>query len=377
MNRILNSLFFPKKPKDSLITVHISKANLLHNLQEFHAINGTIAPVLKSNAYGHGLLQIARILETASVPFFVVDSYYEAHTLRYNGITKPLLVIGYTQPDIIKTNKLKDVSFVITSMDTLEAISDTAQLTSIHLKIDTGMHRQGIMPDELGMAMSIVKNKNALVLQGLCTHFSDADNTDDAYTKGQIKLWNSLVEKAKETFGTIKFIHASNTAGHLYVNDTVSNVTRLGIGLYGLKSGGAVDDQVKLKPVMSVTTVISGIKNIKEGDEVGYSRTYKAKKDITIATIPMGYFEGIDRRLSNKGFLKISDTFVPIVGRVSMNITTIDISKITDAKVGDRVEVISNVSDDKNSIDSFAKICNTISYEEVVHIPEHLKRVVE
>jgi alanine racemase len=377
MDRILKQLFFPKKPENSLITVEIHKNNLLHNISEFQKLNGSIAPVLKSNAYGHGLLEVARVLETASVPFFVVDSYFEAHTLRYNNIKKPILIIGYTDPKTIKTNTLKDVSFVLTSLDTLKELRNCKNQTSLHVKIDTGMRRQGVLTEEMSEVISIFKNNQYISFDGLCTHFSDADGADTSFTKKQIKIWNKNVEHVKDEFPLIAFIHISNTAGHVYLNSAQSNVSRLGIGLYGLGSGGKVDLLVNLKPVMSVKTIITGVKKLHKGETTGYGNTFEAKKDMTIATIPFGYFEGMDRRLSGRGCVNVQNLPAPIIGRVSMNITTIDVSKIKDIHIGDEVEVISLNSKDKNSIDSIARICKTISYVISVHIERGLKRVMK
>ena len=376
MHRIFKALFFPKKPDNSLIAVEISKKNLLHNLSEFEKLNGCIAPVLKSNAYGHGLLEVAGILESASVPFFVIDSYFEAHTLRYNDIKKPLFVIGYVEPGIIKENRLKDISFVITSLGSLYRLVDTKNDISIHIKIDTGMRRQGIMPSEVAEALSVVKSNKHIYLEGVCTHFSDADNADNSHTKRQIKVWNKIVEKIKDEYSDIKHMHISNTAGHVYLNQAVSNTSRLGIGLYGLSSGGVVDEKVNLKPVMSIKTIITGVKELKAGETTGYGNTFTAKKDMRIATIPFGYFEGMDRRLSGKGCVKIQGIFVPILGRVSMNMTVVDVSKIKEVGIGDEVEVIGRQVNDKNSINSIARMCKTISYVIAVHIERTLSRIV-
>jgi len=376
MKHIIKKLFFPQKPKDTLITVSLSKENLLHNLDEFHSLNGCIAPVLKSNAYGHGLLPVASILETASVPFFVIDSYFEAHTLRYNDIKKPLLIIGYTFPHIIKTNKLPEVSFTITSLDMLKQFADTTSDVSIHLKVDTGMHRQGILPNEYKEAFEIIKSNSKIHFDGICTHLFDADTSNSAHTKKQITLWNSIVEKAQEQFPHLRHIHIANTAGHQFLNTAISNVSRLGIGLYGLSSGGEVDQRLSTKPVLRMDTIVTSVKQISKDDVVGYGGTFVAKKDMTIATIPTGYFEGVDRRLSDKGFVYIDNTACPIVGRVSMNITIIDVSAKENILVGQVVNVISNDKKAKNSIDHMAKICKTIPYVIAVHIPAHLKRTI-
>lgn len=373
-------------PYEPLIKVEISRNRLLHNLDEFRKLDkkNMIAPVLKSNAYGHSLIEIAKILEDAkkqnkelnkTIPFFVLDSYFEALALRSKGIETPLLIIGYNRPEILLNPNLKNTSYAITSIETLKQIQQTKKHINIHLKIDTGMHRQGILIEEIDDALEIIDANKKINLEGICSHFSDSDNTDPEFTKQQISNWNNIVNKLEIKYPQIKYFHISNTYGHKYLNSIKSNTSRLGIGLYGIAEN--LDININLKPVLEMKTIITGIKKIKKGQTVGYSNTFIAQKDMTIATVPIGYFEGLDRRLSNKGFFIVNKKWQsPIIGRVSMNISTIDVSDISNPKIGDEVIVISNNSNDKNSIQSIAKIIETIPYEIVVYIPEHLKRVV-
>ncbi len=361
--------------QSSLITIFLSKSALLHNLKEFRRLapHIEVAPVLKSNAYGHGLIPMAHALEKEHVPFLIIDSYFEAENLRNEGIKIPLLIIGYVRSENINQAALKNVSYVVSSLDTLHRIKSS---TKIHLKIDTGMHRQGIMPEEKDQAVKMIKSNSNIILEGICSHFSDADNNNPSFTETQIDTWNILVDYFRNHFPSLVFWHISNTAGHAYIKKAETNLTRLGLGLYGINQGGQIDSIVNLQPVLEMKTIITSIKKIKKGDCVGYGCTFIAPHDMTIATIPVGYYEGLDRRLSNKGLVKIENVFCLIIGRVSMNITTIDVSKVDQIKVGDEVIVMSSVKQDKNSIESISKDCNTIPYEIAVHIPSQLKRVV-
>ncbi len=361
-----------------LIRIEISKEALLHNLNQFKRISPTtkIAPVLKSNAYGHGLLQVAEIMDEEDVPFLVVDSYFEALTLRRHGTKKSILIIGYADTHSIIANKLKNISFTITSMAVLRELASQRTECKLHLKIDTGMNRQGIHVDELEEALTILCSQPHLVLEGIMSHFADADSMDSTFTESQITKWNNVVEKVLHNIPTLLYYHLSATGGHHYASKIQANVSRVGLGLYGLNQDAPVDKDVLLKPAMKITTVITGIKHIKKGDNVGYSRTFTAPTDMTIATLPMGYFEGIDRRLSNKGVVKIGDMFAPILGRVSMNITAIDVTHIPQINLNDSVCVISDIQEDANSIYSISHMCATIPYEIAVHIPQHLLRVV-
>jgi alanine racemase len=233
------------------------------------------------------------------------------------------------------------------------------------------MHRQGISPSEQAEAAEIIKKSPALYLEGTCSHFADADNADDTYTQKQISTWNKSVAYFRAEFPTLKYWHISASAGHIY-KQAEANLTRLGIGLYGLINIAGLN----LRPVLEMNTMITSIKKIHRGDRVGYGGTFTAPEDMTIATIPVGYYEGVDRRLSNIGFMKLGETECPIVGRVSMNITTIDVSKIPHAKIGDKIIVISRNKNDKNSVENIAKLCGIISYEIAVYVPSQLRRVV-
>ncbi len=411
MQNLLTWLSRRRFPYEPLITVEISKSRLLHNLAEFRKLaprptlapKGAVAPVLKSNAYGHGLLEVANILEKTAkkggkknsdgIPFFIVDSYFEAVALRARRIKTPLLIIGYTRPEAMMRSRLHDVAFTVTSLGGLESLSVARSNVRVHIKVDTGMRRQGIMPEEAEKAIGIIRDNPSIILEGVCSHLSDADNGDESFTESQIHIWNRIAKKFREAFPSLKYTHLAATDGHYFSHDIEANVSRLGIGLYGLSENQTLTAKLDLRPVMEMKTVISQVKDLKTGESAGYGRTFKAYEDMTIATIPVGYFEGIDRRLSSRidgagstenGFIQVGPGRVPcpIIGRVSMNITTIDISKIGlskvhgGAKIGDTAIVISNNATDPNSIVSIAKKCGTISYEIAVKIPAHLKRVI-
>ena len=376
--RWLSRRRFPYQP---LITVEISKSRLLHNLNEFRkrAPHGAVAPVLKSNAYGHGLIEIARILNTQkNIPFCVVDSYFEAVALRSKGFTLPLLIIGYAQPETIISSRLKDTVFTITSLDTLRSIENIEHFIRIHLKIDTGMHRQGILPEEIPEAITMIASNPDIRLEGVCSHLCDADNADPSWTEGQIRTWNESVKKIRNAFPLIKYTHVSATDGHRFSPEIDANVSRLGLGLYGIADTSLFIPPLTLKPILQMKTIISSIKKIHRDDTVGYNNTFKADRDMMIATIPAGYNEGIDRRLSNKGSVLLghSEVICPIIGKVSMNITSIDVSRDTTPVVGKPVTIISYDPSKPNSMHAIAKLCGTISYEIAIHIAPHLKRIV-
>lgn len=383
ISRGMKILSFFRKIKRKLtsyspsVEVLISATNLKHNLAEYqkHYPELEFAPVLKSNAYGHGLLPVAKILDQARLPFFVVDSLHEAMILRQEGVRTPILVIGYTSAENIKNSKLKKVAFTITSLEQLTELAKIIKTkVVIHLKIDTGMHRQGLLPAEIGEAITILKANQFLELRGVCSHLADADNPLDKFTREQIAVWEQVVKNLKSNFPELKYFHLANTAGVFYANQISANVIRLGLGLYGFDS--APHSNLNLKPVLSLKTVISSIREVPANEFVGYNATYQAAANLKVATIPVGYFEGIDRRLSNCGYCQVKNVDCLILGRVSMNITSIDVSSVPEVKLGQSVTVISDKKGEKNSVLNIAKLTGTIPWEILVHIPAHLRRRV-
>jgi len=360
-----------------LVEILVSRSALIGNLNEYQRRypKFSLAPVLKSNAYGHGLAPVALILDKQGVAFFVVDSLYEAITLRRQGIKSRILIIGYTHPENIKNNRLKQVAFTIIDLEQLRQLAKTVNAPKeIHLKIDTGMHRQGILLHQIEAAIHLIKSCKFLRLRGICSHFADADNFDESFTRIQIDRWEEINRVFRKNFQALEFFHICASAGVYYSKNTSGNVIRLGLGLYGINPSPLLD--LDLRPVLQMQSIISSIKSIPAGEYVGYGVTYKTEKAILAATVPVGYFEGVDRRLSNCGFLKIKNQYCPVIGRVSMNITSLDVSAAPEVQPGDKVTVVSNQKNDLNSVENIAKLCQTIPYEILVHFPPHLRRRV-
>jgi len=360
-----------------LLEVIIHGENLLHNLCAYQTKypQTKFAPVLKSNAYGHGMVLVAHLLEKAGIPFFMVDSLYEAALLRAEGIKTPLLILGFNTADNILSSKLANISFGIVGLEQLEEVSKKINSPQkFHLKIDTGMHRQGITEYETEKAFSIISNNSHIQLEGISTHFSDADGTDKSFTLTQISRWNKICYNAKNKFPSLKYFHAANTAGNAYHKEAFTNVARLGLGLYGINISPF--EPLEIKPALEMKSRISSVRIIQPGESVGYNNTFTAKQTMRIATIPAGYYEGMDRRLSNCGFVKIDGKSCPIIGRVSMNMLSADVTAANNAHVGTEVTLISHIPDEKNSVENIAKTCDSIAHEILVHIPGHLRRRV-
>ena len=362
--------------RETLITIEISRdalLNNLHNLQKL-APHWQLAPVLKSNAYGHGSNLIADILKKEDhLPFFCIDSYFEAEQLKHHSLNKPLLILGYTPTTLIVKNKLKNLQFVVGSLEQLKILVDKKIKQTIQIKFDTGMHRQGIPYNFLIEVLEILQKNTTLKISGVLSHLSDAENSNSEITKKQITNWNELAKKMQEIFPTIKYYHLTNSAGLAFSQNIVANVGRSGLALYGINPGNL---PINLHPILKMKSIINEVRMIERGETVGYNGTFVAQKQTKIATVPVGYFEGVDRRLANQGFFLINGKPSPLVGKISMNISTCDISEIKEAIVGMSVNIISDKTADPNSLENIAKICGTIPYEILVHLPSHLRRVV-
>ncbi|MBN1618615.1 alanine racemase [Candidatus Dojkabacteria bacterium] len=377
INKIIKSF---EKDFSVLNSIEVSSSRICHNFDLYNNLNPgkEIWPVLKANAYGHGIENITSILKAKRPTYFVVDSFYEALKTRY--ITdSPVLLIGYTEPSNLKKIDTRDLSFTVYDVETIKALGSLKKKVKVHLKIDTGMNRQGIVPSEVEAFIDLIKSFPNLKLEGVCSHFSDADNKALDYSNKQMENFDDIVDKIKYLDPDIKYFHMAASAAAAKNLGSCCNAIRLGIGLYGINPLKSDDKYYfnlnKLKPALRLVSKVVQIKRINKGSLVSYNGTYKAKSDMDIGVLPLGYYEGIDRRFSNKGFVKYRQTLLPIIGRVCMNLTVIDLSHISLNPL-DEVIVFSDDSSDLNSVSNAATLIQTIPYELLVHLSESIRRVV-
>ena len=377
MSQILlkNFLRLFKKEYQTLNTIEISKKNLLQNYKYLFLVDKKvkIAPVLKSNAYGHGLVQTAKILEGCDdyqIPFFCVDSLYEAYELLKANVKTKILVMGYTNPENLKIKKLP-FSFAVYDLETVRVLNKYQANCGIHIFVDTGMNREGIQLEDLPKFLEELKLYKNLNVEGLMSHFASADEPKDSLNKKQFNNFTYVRRIVRKFVFKPKWIHIQNSdalASHTrYVN---VNTARVGLALYG------ISNNPNLKPVLTFKSKIIQIKKLRIGDIVGYGGTFTAKKPMVLGVLPLGYFDGVDRRLSNKGFVIVNGQSCKIIGRVSMNITTIDLTKIPNPQIDQEALVYSSNPQDKNSIQNTARICKSIPYDILIHLSASTKRVI-
>ena len=332
--------------------------------------------VVKANAYGHGGIAVANCCEDMA-DYFGVATADEGVELRKNGICKPILVLGNTPP--CDFNKLidYDLNAAVFSIDSARLLNEFANSNNVkinaHIAIDSGMGRIGFLPKEKNLAYQVLNFEN-LHIQGVFTHFACADNLSSSYTDLQIKRFNNFLKYFRQKGVDIPLIHACNSAGALNGFYNYSMV-RAGIALYGLNPSSNADENNGLQRVLSWHTNVIHIKKLKKGDGVSYGRTFVADKDMTIATLPIGYADGYPRTLSGKAYVLIHGKRAPIVGRICMDQMMVDISGIDSVNLYDDVTLIGKQGNEEISAEQLADYANTINYEIVCSISQRVKRV--
>ncbi len=341
-----------------------------HSVKDFVGKNIEYMAVVKADAYGHSAIECAKRLEKEGVDWFGVALPEEGLELRKNGITKPILCLGgfwSGQETHLLENKLTPVIYQIETAELFNKVCEKNDLSAnIHIKIDTGMGRLGVRFDRIDEFIKELKCFKNLEVEGIMTHFACADNlSENDFTNRQIKEFNDAV-KLFESSGFIpKYKDLANSPGAIAHKNSVGNLVRLGGVLYGLGDDVLPPEIEKpiLKPVMSLYSTITLLKKINKGDTLGYGKTFKAEKESLIATIPIGYHDGFARNLSNRGKVLINGVFAPVVGRISMDWSIIDVTEVPNVRVNDAVVLIGNYNGLKISAEDIAKELETISYE--------------
>ncbi len=367
VRKIIGRKYYP------LNEIEISKNALLHNYKYLSKLSDVpVAPVLKSNAYGHGIEIVGKILDTVAPPLICVDSIYEAYQLLNAKVKTEVLVMGYVSGENLSVKKLP-FSFSVYTSEMLINIKKFQPHAPVHVFVDSGMHREGVPMDELPKFLKKAKNLN-LNIVGIMSHFAKPDSHTNVNTKNQIDNFEKAIEMGKSLGINFKFIHlfASNGIRNIENYKRVDNLTLSGKALYGID---IEKNSKRLKPVLSLNSTIIQIKKLKKGEALGYDFIFKAPRDMLTAILPIGYNDGVGRRLSNKGFVKVNGKFSQIIGRVSMNITVIDITNVKNARVGQKVNIYSNDPRDKNCVFNVAEITGAIPYEILTHLNPTTKRI--
>ena len=369
--------------KRSWIEINLSqlKANYF-NYKKNLRHDADIMAVIKADAYGHGDVQVARLLSGCGVHLFAVSNIDEAIGLREAGIRGEILILGYTSPFYAKTLYDNELTQAIVSEEYAEALARTPYKIKCQFAIDTGMNRIGIdgdLPDECERI--IRQYSQRLGLNGLFTHLCVADTDTEecqSFTWRQIHLFKAVADRVADLH--LDYVHCCNSAAGLrYLNDdpvfeNIGNIVRLGIMLYGLKPDASNQLPEGIAPAITWKSAISQVKDVHPGETLGYGRTFKIERESRIATVTTGYADGLNRLLSNKGHVLIHGKKAPIVGRICMDQTLVDVTDIDHVAMGDKVVVIGRSGNLEYNADDMAAELDTIGYEILCNITKRVQR---
>lgn len=356
-----------------------------HNFTEIKKTTSSkICCVIKADAYGHGAVAIARIYEEMGADFFAVSNIDEALKLRENGITTPILNLGYAPPSDVSVIEKEGISQCVYSLDYAKALSLECEKQSskikIHIKIDTGMSRLGFFyqdPKRDFKAIEEIKkvcSLNCFEVEGIFTHFAESDEGQDDFTHKQLANFDKALTKLEDI--NFKLIHTANSAATMDFSNTHYDMVRAGIILYGLSPSEKIRKKLDLKPVLSLKSIISHIKTVDENSTVSYGRTYKASKKIRVATIPIGYADGYTRVLAdNNTDVLINGKRRRIIGRICMDQMMVLLHDDDKVKIGDVVVLIGKSQDEFISTEEIASKRNTINYEVICDIAIRVPRI--
>ncbi|KGK87309.1 alanine racemase [Clostridium sp. HMP27] len=365
------------------VWAEINLDNLAHNIKEIIRVTKAkeIIGVVKADAYGHGALDIAPTLLENGVTRLAVAVLNEAVELRRGGIQCPIMILGYTPPNLLDLLIKYDIEQTVYSYDLAKEISDKAiegsKIAKIHIAFDSGMGRIGFLPreEDISEVERISKLPN-IKIDGIYSHFSTADEKDKNYTYEQLKKFNWFYNILQERGIQINIRHIANSAAIIDMPETHFEAVRPGVILYGYYPSEEVDKtKVYLKPVMSLKTNIVHLKKVPIGEYISYGRKFKTERESIIGTLPVGYADGYTRSLGEEAKVIINGKLVPVVGRICMDQCMVDLTNVPDVNLGDEVILMGEDSESKMTADELASILGTINYEVLCMISRRVPRV--
>ncbi len=372
--------------------IEVSRAAIAHNVALFRGLlspGTSLLAVVKANAYGHGLEQVVEVCRAAGVEWFGVHSADEVKRLRRTGFAGPLLVMGYLTPGQIEAVVDPAVHVLLSSDGVLEALASHARRLGVslpvHVKVDTGTHRQGVAPEEAA-ALAARAQAAGLQVAGLATHFANIeDTTDHSYAQGQLQRFRDALEAVQAAVGPVPHVHTACSAAALLFREADFTMARVGISLYGhwpsketylswLLAHGR--DSVKLEPALTWRTRVGQVKSVAEGSPVGYGLTFRPTRSSRVAVLPVGYSDGYPRALSNRARVLVGGRPAPVIGRVAMNITLADVTDVPGVAEGDVVTLIGGDGAQRVTAEELAELVGTINYELLARLSPRTPRLL-
>jgi alanine racemase len=371
--------------------IELDSGALAHNLGVFRSIldeSTRVLAVVKANAYGHGLDQVAPIAARYA-DWLGVHSAEEARSVRRAGVRRPLLVMGFVPPGELRDLDA-DVHLLVSTPHALPWIAEYRDRSGVslpvHLKVDTGTKRQGFAPTRIENVVGIA-SEFGLDVVGVATHFANIEDTlEHEFARRQLDRFRAVVERMATALGEVPpFVHAACSAASLLFRETDFSMARVGISMYGhwpsretklswmLEHGR---DGLDLQPVLSWRSTIGQLQPVFKGESVGYGRTWTALRDTTVGVIPVGYSDGYPRALGNRARVSVRGRAAPVVGRVCMNILMVDVTDVPGVEVGDRVTLIGDDGATRITVEDLAELSGTINYEFLARLSPAIPRVV-
>jgi alanine racemase len=382
----------PLEGHELLNWVEVDGGALRWNLRQFRSrLDGSVAlgAVIKSNAYGHGLLEVAGLAATGGADWLCVNNLEEGLLLREAGRPEKLLVMGYVPLGDLEEVVRHDLRLVIYNMETVERLERAAaaqgRQATVHLKIETGTHRQGISEAQVESIARRVLESPGLALEGISTHFANIeDTTDHGYARRQMDTFERVGGALEAAGIRVPMRHAACSAATLLFPRTHMDLARIGISLYGLWPSKETfvsclehgQQTLDLRPVMTWKTRVAQVKKVPEGSFVGYGCTYRTTRETRLAVLPVGYFEGYDRGLSGVAHVLVHGKRAPLCGRICMNMSLADVTDIPGVRLEDEVVLLGCQGEERITAEQLAQWCGTISYEIVSRVHPSLPRVV-
>ena len=362
----------------------INLKSIAHNIRELRRIlepDTHLMAVVKANAYGHGALEVSRVVLANGADWLGVAVLDEAVVLRNYGVSAPILILGYTPEEQAEAVVEADIRQTVFSFSLARALSEAAQKLGkparIHLKVDTGMGRIGFRVEENSIKEILrIRDLPGLIIEGVFSHLATADAEDKEYTQEQLALFTKILARLKQEDIDSPLRHVANSAAIIDLPESHLDMVRAGIAIYGIYPSLAVNHRkIALQPAMSLKAQITQVKDIAEGTGISYGRTYISKGPTRIASLALGYADGYPRVLSNRGEVLVRGQRAPVVGTVCMDQFMIDVGHIPGVQVGDEAVIMGSQGDQSILAEEIAEKAGTINYEIVTRIGLRLPKI--
>ncbi|MFB3907109.1 MAG: alanine racemase [Candidatus Eisenbacteria bacterium] len=371
--------------------VEVEEKAIVANLASFRhrlAPGAALMAVVKSNGYGHGMEEVARIAAAHGADAFGVHTVAEAERLGRLGLGKPVIILGYTARAEAERLVASGAEATVYNVETLEALSAAASargaVVRCHVKVETGVQRQGIFLEDLEPFLARLASLPGLALAGVSTHFANIeDTTDHSYARRQLAIFREAAERVRAR-APEALRHCACSAAVLTMRETLFDMVRVGIGLYGiwpsretlLSCRMAGEDEMPLRPALSWKARLAQVKLVPGGAYVGYGCTHRTTRPTRVGVIPIGYADGYDRGLSGIAHVLVRGRRAPVLGRICMNLFMVDVTDIEGVGLEEEVVLIGRQDGEQVTAADLASLCNTIAYEIVARIGPHLPRIV-